>query len=315
MLKIKLLGHRCSVIWGGDGTNGGSLQLQPVAASLLAYLVLQRERPQPRDVVAAAFWGEMPTAEARRRLNTALWRLRRVIEPAYVPRGTYLLVEPSGALSFNCRSDACVDVARFETAVTPILGRATTSAADAERLAGAVGLYAGDLLEDVDDNWVILERERLRELHICALARLVTWHRAAGEPDAALRFGQAILDRDPLREDVHRAMIEMHAEVGRRAQALRQYEICRRILSEELGVDPLPETTAAARIAAGTYTAAVPGNDHAARLIDHLTRAEDELRSLADVLKRAVDELRALAAGTTGEVLKVSGDAVEMSRR
>ncbi|MFI6907233.1 BTAD domain-containing putative transcriptional regulator [Nonomuraea sp. NPDC050394] len=309
MLEIKLLGHHRSVVRGEGTTRGGRLQLQPVAASLLAYLVLQRERPQPRDVVAAAFWGGLSTAEARRRLNTALWRLRRVIEPAHVARGTYLLVEPTGAMSFNGRSDARVDVARFEAAVTPALGPGRVSAADAERLKGAVGLYVGDLLEGTYDDWVVLERERLRELHLRAMARLLTWYRGTGDLDTALTFGQAILDAEPLREDVHRAMIEMHAAAGRRAQALSQYEICRRLLRDELGVDPLPETTAAAaRIASGAPAAWIPGQEHDVRLLGQLERAETELRGLADVLGRAADELRALTPRPPGDTGETSGD-------
>ncbi|MGA5761786.1 AfsR/SARP family transcriptional regulator [Nonomuraea bangladeshensis] len=322
MLEIRLLGPCRSVAWEGDATNAEGLRLQPVAASLLAYLVLRRERPQPRDVVAAAFWGDLPAAEARRRLNTALWRLRRVIEPPHVPRGTYLLVEPSGAMAFNRHSDAAVDVALFESAVTPALGPGRVSAADAERLAGAVGLYVGDLLEGAYDDWVVLERERLRELHLSALARLASWHRSAGDLDTALRFGQAILDREPLREDVHRMMIEMHAEAGRRAQALRQYKICREILARELGVDPLPETAAAAaRVATGTPLGpgsvqghAGPAQDYATRLLDQLVRAENELRCLADRLKRAADELRSLATGPSPARAR-SRDGVVTPRR
>jgi DNA-binding SARP family transcriptional activator len=286
--------------------------MPPAAADLLAYLVLNRSLPRPREEIASAFWGELPTAQARRRLNTALWRLRQAIEPPDTPRGTYVLIEAADTLGFNPDSDALIDVARFEATVAPLShGRSralpgttyrpgTVQELDedaAAQLADGVLLYRGDLLEGTYHDWVITERERLLRLYLSALSRLVDWHRRTGDHDSALHYAQLILDRDPLREDVHRTIIQIHAAAGRRTHALRQYTTCRQLLADELGLDPLPETAAAAHAATGQEGrpaqsgSGVPGSQVAA-LTERLLRAQRELHDLTAVLNQVVTELR-----------------------
>jgi DNA-binding SARP family transcriptional activator len=84
--------------------------------SLLAWLLLHRRKTHAREALAALFWGEQSEARARSCLSTALWRLRQVLEPAGIPRGTYLIGQ-SEAVGFNCASDYWLDVAAFEDRV------------------------------------------------------------------------------------------------------------------------------------------------------------------------------------------------------
>src|SRR5207247_8468334 len=72
--------------------------------ALLAYLLLQHCRTDTRDTLANLFWGEYSQDRARSCLNTALWRLRRALEPPGVPPGTYLATPPQEGISFNCDS-------------------------------------------------------------------------------------------------------------------------------------------------------------------------------------------------------------------
>ena len=89
--------------------------------SLLAYLLLQRRRFHPRAVLAGLFWGDKCEERARCCLSTALWRLRRVLEPEDTPTGTYLVTTPSGEVGFNVDSDYWLDVAEFEAKLTECL--------------------------------------------------------------------------------------------------------------------------------------------------------------------------------------------------
>jgi DNA-binding SARP family transcriptional activator len=89
---------------------------------LLAYLVLFR-RVHAREVLLDLFWGEYREDRARKCLNTALWRLRKVLEPAGVPRGTYLMTTSMGKVGFNRQSDCCLDVAEFEKHTPKALDR------------------------------------------------------------------------------------------------------------------------------------------------------------------------------------------------
>ena len=234
--------------------------------SLLAWLLLQRRKTHARETVAGLFWGEHDEARARSCLSTALWRLRQVLEPRGIPRGTYLVAH-ADAVGFNCASDYWLDVAAFEEGVE----RHLTGSALRDRpldCAGAedaIACYTGDLLEGFYDEWALRERERLRMLYLDSLGTLLRRHSEMGALEPALRCGRQILALDPLREDIHREVIRLHVRNGHRALALKQYECCRAALQEELGVAPMEETRAlcaellsAARVVPGSVTAGEP---------------------------------------------------------
>jgi DNA-binding SARP family transcriptional activator len=206
--------------------------------ALLAYLVLHRRRSHAREVLTGLFWGDHPEARARSCLSTALWRLRRVLEPAGVTRGTYLVTSRIGEVGFNCESDHWVDVAAFEQGVQ------RQAVPDWSGIEGAISHYTADLLEGFYEDWALRERERLRLLYLDALGRLLRHHSESDALDAALACGQRILEIDPLREEIHRELIRLHLRSGHRAHALRQYQTCRDLLVSELGVEPMEETRA-----------------------------------------------------------------------
>jgi DNA-binding SARP family transcriptional activator len=206
--------------------------------ALLAYLVLQRRRSHPREVLTGLFWGDHPEARARSCLSTALWRLRRVLEPPGVSRGTYLVTSRIGEVGFNCNSEHWVDVAAFEQGVQRRMEP------DWSGVESAISHYTGDLLEGFYEDWALRERERLRILYLDALGRLLRHHSETDDVDAALACGQRILEIDPLREEIHRELIRLHLRSGHRAHALRQYQSCRDLLASELGIEPMEETRA-----------------------------------------------------------------------
>ncbi len=120
------------------------------------------------------------------------------------------------------------------------------------RLAGPAALYedeffAGFSLADGEpfDDWQRLEPRRWRAKLAGVLERLVHGYAAQGKHEEALRYAQRWLSLDPLDEAAHRALMELYAQAGQRAAALRQYRQCVRTLERELGIEPSPETTAA----------------------------------------------------------------------
>ena len=241
LLRIQLLG--AVRVTHGDHTYDARLTqaLQP----LLAWLVLNRRKTHAREALTELFWAEQRADRARRCLSTALWRLKQALEPEGVRPGAYLISSAS-TVGFNNDSDHWLDVAAFEdgAGLVRTLGQASGNAHDWQRAEGAIGPYTGDLLEGFYEDWAIRERERLRLLYLDSLATLLTHYSQARAHDAALRCGQQILALDPLREDVHRELIRLHLQRSHRALALHQYEQCRALLDDELGVEPMEETRA-----------------------------------------------------------------------
>jgi DNA-binding SARP family transcriptional activator len=216
----------------------------PNVQALLALLLLQPGQMHSRDKIASLLWNDCSEDQARSCLNTALWRLRKILEPRGIPAGTYLLSLPSGEVGFNFKSDSWVDVLEFEDKVQLIIQGACKAASleDIHTLEKVMGLYNQDLLEGFYFDWVLKERERLYLMHLDAMYFLLDFYRNQNEYPKAIRWGQQILLADPLREDVHRSLMRLYAENGQRALAIRQYQVCESVLNMELGIEPMPET-------------------------------------------------------------------------
>jgi DNA-binding SARP family transcriptional activator len=167
-----------------------------------------------------------------------------VLEPEGTPKGTYLLSPPTGEIGFNTDSDFWLDAAAFEHIVGRVLKKPAEdwSLEDVRLLQQCHNLYIGELLEGFYDDWAIRERERLRSLMLKSLIRLMDFSRLRQDFETALLCGEHILRYDPLREEVHRQMMQLFLDCGQPAAALRQYNECCRVLSEELGIMPMEET-------------------------------------------------------------------------
>ncbi|NIP69311.1 MAG: tetratricopeptide repeat protein, partial [Planctomycetales bacterium] len=117
-------------------------------------------------------------------------------------------------------------------------------------LAKAVELYRGDFLAGFSlrdspnfDEWQFFQTESLRQELASALERLVRGHSAQGAYESAIPYARRWLALDPLHEPAHRHLMQLYAQAGQRAAALRQYQECVRILEAELGLPPSEETT------------------------------------------------------------------------
>jgi DNA-binding SARP family transcriptional activator len=259
MLRIHLFG-RIRVAFADEPSE---VNLTPTAQRVLAYLLLQPHRFYQREVLAALCWGDRSEEQARACLNTALWRLRRSLEPDSSGSGTYLITTSSGEVGFNWDSEHWLDLTIFEACATRILSLPPQSLAaeQAQMLESILPLYAGDLFEGIYDDWAIQERERLLTYYLDCLAHLMHYYGYRSVYDQSLRFGQLILRRDPLREDIHRGIMRLYSQMGQRALSVNQYTACSDILATELGISPMPETQALlAQIMSGTEVIH-PGHD------------------------------------------------------
>jgi DNA-binding SARP family transcriptional activator len=202
--------------------------------ALLAYLAIPPGRPHSRNSLATLLWGRIHDSQARNSLRQALFGLRKALAEVAPPA-----LRLEGDTVAMDASSVTVDVVRFERAVaegTP------------EALAAGAALYRGEFLhgltidESPFDDWLLIERERLHDLALGALARLIEHHRGMGALEAMVQTALRLLSLDPLQESVHRVAMRGYLQLGRRTAALRQYEHCVSVLGKELGAHPEPET-------------------------------------------------------------------------
>ncbi|HTX91816.1 MAG TPA: BTAD domain-containing putative transcriptional regulator [Anaerolineales bacterium] len=269
----------------GDSSD---IRLPRGVQELFAYLLLEPHRTHSREVLAGRLWDDFSQDRARYCLNTALWRLRRIIEPEGLPRGTYLTTTPDGEIGFNSNSDYWLDIEDFKKVVDHVLDsppdRIRTQ--DLIEMENHLSLYTGDLLEGMYIDWILREREHVRMMYLNSLAYLMSCYKSRGEYGKSLTYGLKLLEFDPLREEIHREVMRLYQVNGQRALALRQFEACQKILLDELGVSPMEETRALyqAILMENDSRPATPGRRDHQRL-----DLENSLKTLNDVLQSFLD--------------------------
>jgi DNA-binding SARP family transcriptional activator len=220
---------------GPDGTALGPLLAQPKRAAVLAYVALARpDGPVRRDILLATFWPEMPDERARAALRNALSFIRKSAPGVLAARTDDAVAVADGAL--EC------DVRRMEAALA------------AGDVAGALAHYGGDLLAGVhvDDapaweHWRDGERLRLRHVALAAARGAAEAARGRGDADGAVALARRACEIDPDDEPSVRRLMEMLAESGDPAGALREYERFAARLMREMELEPAPETEALRR--------------------------------------------------------------------
>jgi DNA-binding SARP family transcriptional activator len=213
---------------------------------LFCYLVLHRERPCPREILATLLWGDNSTAQSKRYLRKALWQLQTVVNSQTgFDNGYLFLIEPDW-VQFNPRANFWLDVAVFERVfifIQGVPGREFDSQRT-QTVQGAIDLYRGDLLEGWHQDWCVYERERFRNMYLVMLDKLMGHCEASRDCENGLFYGSLILRYEKARERTYRRLMRLHYLAGDRTAALRQYERCVAVLDEELGVIPGKRTRA-----------------------------------------------------------------------
>jgi DNA-binding SARP family transcriptional activator len=208
----------------------------PRLQSLLAYLLLNREAPQARHRVAFLFWPDSPEEQAMTNLRNLLYRLRHTL-----PEADRFLHVDRRTLRWRDGAPFELDVAEFEEALKRA-DEAPDGATERSALEQAVDLYDGDLLPGLYEDWIVPERERLRQSFERALERLTRLLEDQHHYRAAVGYGRRLVRHDPLREASYRRLMRLQALTGDRAGALRTYHRCATLLEQELGVEPSPAT-------------------------------------------------------------------------
>ena len=222
--------------------SGAAAELDPPRARVLAaYLLVHRDRPHPRAHLAYTLWPESDEAQARTNLRKTLHQLRRSL-----PDVEGLLAIDARALRWRSEAELELDVARFEESIERARLAEAAGELDVERehLEAAAGLYRGDLLPEIYEDWLEHERERLRERFGHVLERLLDVLWLQRDDRAAVGYAQRLVQHDPLVESSYRQLMRLHARSGERAKALHVYHRCASVLHEQLRMTPGEETVA-----------------------------------------------------------------------
>jgi DNA-binding SARP family transcriptional activator len=198
------------------------------AQRVLAFLALQGRR-QARTALAERLWLEMPTQRSQANLRTALWRIRRAGSNVVSTDHASVCLLP----------DVAVDVELAITQSKRLLSNTEMVDSNAD-----LNVLRGELLPSWDEDWITLERERMRQLRLHALEalchRLTVLHRYA----EAIEAGQEAVAGEPLRESAQTVLIRAYLSEGNTVEAMRQFVRYDSLVRDELGVAPSEELRA-----------------------------------------------------------------------
>lgn len=222
---------------------GQAMSLRPggKAEQLLTCLALRPRVGMSRASIVERIWPDSPVGLAGGCLNSLVRSLKENLADALA--GQSPIIYSQGHYALNLDSGVEVDLLEFESAVSAghrFFSTGSTAAAirSYER---AVDLYRGDLVATSDIS-ELLERERFRASCLTTLARLADAHFQLEDYEHASAVVVRLLGVDPCREDAHRMLMRLYVRLGARAQALRQYDLCRLVLREEFDAAPEPAT-------------------------------------------------------------------------
>jgi len=214
------------------------------AIALLVFLV-STGKEHSRESLAEMLWEGRTQTQSMANLRVLLTRLRHSM-------GDYLIITRE-SVAFNLDRETWIDVKLFEDHMAAAerieteTGSLSTKAS--EEILQAISLYQSSFLEGfyvrnspAFEVWVRQERARLSRLSLEGLNKLTAWFQDQKDFNTGIKYTRKWLHLDPLSESAHAQLIMLYALNGQRSSAIRQYEQCKKILKEELGVDPLEST-------------------------------------------------------------------------
>jgi predicted ATPase/DNA-binding SARP family transcriptional activator len=208
-----------------------------------------------RELLADLLWDDATTERAMSNLRTIIFNLQSLLAPYVLVSRQTIAINPETDIRLDTRIfEVGLDAAEQQAALLSTISRSTANAMEQ-----ALALYQGDFLAGFNvrqsrgfEGWQMLERERLRGRVIEAQYQLVNYYLDARQYSAGIGQAARLLQLDPLWEKAHRTMMLLLARSGQRSAALAQFETCKTLLQEELGVEPDSETKAlCVRIRAG----------------------------------------------------------------
>jgi predicted ATPase/DNA-binding SARP family transcriptional activator len=238
-LSINTLGQ-LKVALNGEAVS--SFESDKVRA-LLVYLTVESERLHRREALASLLWPERPEGSALNNLRGALSNLRKAIQD-HAATPPYITATRQ-TIQFNAESNHWLDLSDL----TSFINKVTLSSAPTAALEEAISHFQGPFLDGFTvrdstafEEWAMFKREELSRLVSRVLQELVKRFKDEGDYERALNHAWKWVELDSLDEAAHRQIMRLMTARGQRTSALAQYDTLKRILADELGVDPSEET-------------------------------------------------------------------------
>jgi len=228
-LQVRFFGH-FEMACEGDaiplGRNGKAL-------TILKYLLVNRSRPVSQDHLMGWLWPESNLKKARWSLNSAIHGLRKLLGSCSSGLSANYVTLHDGYYHLSGAARIWTDVDEFDERYGKGRrfereGRMQAAAVEYEK---AIELYRGDyLIEDLYDDWTMVERERLSNAYMDMLGRLAVHHMESGQYQESIRCCYRVLEKERCHEDSYRLLMRCYARLGLRGRALHQYRMCQQIL-------------------------------------------------------------------------------------
>lgn len=240
MVRVQLLGA-----FSLEHAQSGRIPVEPSARPLASFLFSFPNQLHRRDRILDRFWRNRSEKMARASLSKASWLIRQRLSSC----ATYgiRLRANQNELWLEIPDQKIVDAHCFRDTASQALS-SKLEAIDLRALDLALGLYKGPFLEEYDEDWVLDQRELFQSLYLRSLTVLMSHYSQRRRIEDAISYGRRILDCDPTRETIQRALMVLYVLNSQRAEAIRHFERCRQTLREECDVDPAPETCSLFRL-------------------------------------------------------------------
>lgn len=263
--------------------------------ALFVLLILNAGCLHSRNRLVDLLWNDVSLAKAKKCLRTELWRVRKAIACVDCTGNDFLNVTGQG-VCFNPQYHYSLDVNEFETRLARVRHRPVDqlNEPDSIILKECVALYQGNLLENqgLDYDWFYLRRESLRSQYLVALEMLMQYYMAKKDWNNAIVYGDQLLSHDALLEHVHLHLMRCYCAKGNRPAAINQYQYCRKLLSDELGVSPMSVTEQAYRdiiarqstVKTDVYASAEKTLNESSLIIRNIQQAISKLQATEEIL-------------------------------
>ena len=241
-LRVRFFG-RFEVCYRGEGL---SLGQNNKALAIFKYLLSRKSRSVSQDYLIEWLWPNSGLRKARWSLNSAIYSLRCTLgqELSSATPSSYVQLK-AGYYHLAPELRPSSDVEEFDTRYERgrLLERSQQTLQAIGEYEKALELYRDDyLIEDLYEDWTMIERERLANSYVDMLNRVSRYYAENGRLQRSIQVCYQLLDKDPLHEESYQLLMRCYTRLGLRTRALHQYQLCEQILKRRYGMEPSPDT-------------------------------------------------------------------------